>query len=230
MTEPFEQAWELLKMPMYHGTTEDAWQQIQDDGFLMPYDGPPDLTSGSWGGREKELQELLGMTDEEFEANYGGDWSFFWGDKSLPSMNTVGGKAGGIAMGANWVDGVDDAVILEINDKHPDSPYFMPEIPIPDKRLGRSISWDGQYDQRRTNKPIPLHLIRRLSQQEIEAAQAKDRMFADAEEQRERLMAELYASQSMRDAPDKDFYDHIAMRDKRTEWKRGQRDKYWGAE
>ena len=225
----FDTAWAIVKMPMYHGTTEDAWNQIQEEGFLKPYDAPPDLTCGSWGGREKELQELLGMSDDEFEAKYGGDWSFFWGDQATPNMNTVGGKAGARAMGAYWMDGVDDAVVLEIDDKHPDSPYFMPEIPIPDKRLGRSFAWDDQYDQRRTNKPIPLHLIRRLSQEEIEEAKATDQRFSDAEYERNRLMDELYRSRAMReDASDDDFYAHVDMRDRRDEWKRGQRKKYWG--
>ena len=224
----FDRAWAVTKMPVYHGTTEDAWNQIQEEGFLKPYDAPPDISVGSWVGKEKELQELLGMSDEEFEAKYGGDWSFFWGDQATPAINTVGGKAGAISMGANWVDGVDDAVVLEIDDKHPDSPHFMPEIPIPDKRLGRSIAWDGQYDQRRTNKLIPLHLIRRLSQEEIEEAQAKDERFYDAEQQRNRLMSEAYRSDAMLNAPDQDFYDHVNMRDRRNEWMRGQRKKYWG--
>ena len=224
----FDRAWVLLKMPVYHGTTEDAWEQIQEEGFLKPYDAPPDLTCGSWGGKEKELQELLGMSDEEFEAKYGGDWSFFWGDQAAPSMNTVGGKEGAIMMGAGWVDGVDNPVVLEIDDKHPDSPYFMPEIPIPDKRLGRSFAWDDQYDQRRTNKPIPAHLIRRLSQEEIEEAQTTDQMFSDAERQRSRFMDEAYRSNPMLEAPDDDFYAHVDMRDRRDEWKRGQRKKYWG--
>tara|TARA_B100000287_G_scaffold74523_1_gene66349 strand:+ start:865 stop:1557 length:693 start_codon:yes stop_codon:yes gene_type:complete len=225
----FDQAWSLVKMPMYHGTTEDAWEQIQEDGFLKPYDAPPDFTSGEWGSRKKELQELLGMSDEEFEAKYGGDWSFFWGDQATPTMSTVGGKAGAIMMGAGWMDGVDDAVVLEIDDKHPDSPYFMPEIPIPDKILGRSIAWDDEYDQRRTNKPIPAHLIRRLSQEEIEEAIATDEQFADAENERSRLMSDAYRSRAMREAPDEDFYAHVAMRDKRNEWARKRRKKYWGA-
>ena len=216
-------------MPMYHGTTEDAWEQIQEDAFLKPYDGPPDFTSGGWDSRKKELQELLGMSDEEFEAKYGGDWSFFWGDQATPTMSTVGDKAGAIMMGAGWMDGVDDAVVLEIDDKHPDSPYFMPEIPIPDKRLGRSIAWDDEYDQRRTNKPIPAHLIRRLSQEEIEEAIATDEQFSDAENERSRLMDDIYRSRAMREAPDEDFYAHVAMRDKRNEWARKWRKKYWGA-
>ena len=70
-------------------------------------------------------------------------------------------------MGANWVDGVENPVVLEIDDTHPDSPLFMSEIPIPDKRLGRSISWDGRYDQRRTNELISFHLIRQLLQEGI---------------------------------------------------------------
>jgi hypothetical protein len=224
----FDTAWSLMKMPMYHGTTEEAWKQIQEEGFLKPYDGPPDLTSGSWGGREKELQELLGMSDEEFEAKYGGDWSFFWGDQATPTNNSVGGKAGAIAMGAGWMDGEDDAVVLEIDDKHPDSPYFMPEIPIPDKRLGRSIAWDGRHDQRRTNKPIPAHLIRRVSQEAIEAAHEKDNSFHLAEGSRSQLMSELYRSKPMLQASDEDFYSHVNMRDRREEWKRNQGDKYWG--
>jgi hypothetical protein len=229
VSDAFQRGWDLVKMPMYHGTTEDAWEQIQEEGFLKPYDGPPDLASGSWVGKEKELQELLGMSDEEFEAKYGGDWSFFWGDQATPNMNTVGGKAGARAMGAYWMDNVeDDAVVLEINDKHPDSPYFMPEIPIPNKRLGRSIAWDEQYDQRRTNKPIPLHLIRRLSQKEIEEAQATDQQFSDAESERSRLMDDAYRSQAMSETSDEDFYAHVAMRDKRKEWMRKQRKKYWG--
>ena len=224
----FESAWALVKAPMYHGTNQDAWERIQEEGFLKPYDAPPDISVGSWVGKEKELQELLGMSDDEFERNFGGDWSFFWGDQANPSIDTVGGKAGAISMGANWVEGVDNPVVLEIDDTHPDSPLFMSEIPIPDKILGRSVSWDGRYDQRRTNEPIPLHLIRRLSQEEIEAAQAKDERFYNAEKQRDRLMSEAYRSDAMLNAPDQDFYDHVNMRDRRNEWVRGQREKYWG--
>lgn len=225
----FDKAWDIVKMSMYHGTTEDAWKQIQEEGFLKPYDAPPDLTCGNWDGKEKELQELLGLSDKEFETYYGGDWSFFWGDQATPTMNTVGGKAGAITMGADWMHGEDDAVVLEIDDKHPDSPYFMPEIPIPDKRLGRSFAWDDEFDQRRTNKPIPAHLIRQLTQEEIEEAQATHQMFNDSESQRSRLMDELYRSRAMReDAADEDFYAYVDMRDRRNEWKRGQRKKYWG--
>ena len=224
----FSEAWSLMKAPMYHGTNKDAWEQIQDEGFLKPYDAPPDLTCGNWSGKEKELQELLGMSDEEFKTKYGGDWSYFWGDKAKPSMNTVGGKAGAVTMGAGWMDGEDDAVVLEIDDNHPDSPYFMPEIPIPHKQLGRAIGWDEEYDQRRTNKPIPAHLIRRLSQEEIEEAKGKDAMFSDAEQQRGRLMDEAYRSKPMLTASDDDFYTHVAMRDRRNEWRQGQRKNYWG--
>ncbi len=90
----FETAWALVKAPMYHGTNQDAWERIQEEGFLKPYDAPPDISVGSWVGKEKELQELLGMSDDEFERNFGGDWSFFWGDQAKPSIDTVGGKAG----------------------------------------------------------------------------------------------------------------------------------------
>jgi hypothetical protein len=217
----FEKAWAMLKMPVYHGTTEDAWEKIQQDGFLMPTERPPDIEYGNYQGKEKELQEILGMSDEEFETNFGGDWSFFWGDSAKPGMQTVGGKAGAITLGANWVDGVDSPVVLEIDDSQPHSPVFMPEIPI------EGIAWDEQYDQRRTNQPIPIDLIRRLSQSEIEEAQAKEEMFFDAERERDRLMAEAYRSQAMLNAPDDDFYSFVDMRDKRNTWKRNPKKRYW---
>jgi hypothetical protein len=163
----FDRAWDLLKMPVYHGTTEDSWERIQEEG-LKPTDHAPQL----YDYTEEEIKEIMGISDEEFEHKFGGDWNFFYGDQAPPQSYWLGGKPGAITNAQQWSDDMDGGpVVLEIDDRHPDSPFFMPEPKMD------GYAFNEAKDQRRSNKIVPPHLIRRVSPEEIEQASGKHEQY-----------------------------------------------------
>ena len=106
-------------------------------------------------------------------------------------------------------------VVLEIDDRHPDSPYFMPE-PRHDRK---SPAFNEPLDQRRTNKVIPPHLIRQIPQDEIEAILQDQERYSLANRQREDMLNELvdYAVRDFSgnrddEVAEADFNQALAMR------------------
>ena len=182
-------AWEVVKMPVYHGTTAENAKKIMQEG-LKPTDHAPQLYDFDM----EQIQEALGFDDQQMEDIFGGDWNFFYGDKAKPSLSTMGGKQAAISSAMDWVDGMmggeeegGGPVVLEIDDRHPDSPFFMPEPRIrPDEQAFNEFK-----DQRRSNKVIPPHLIRQLSQDEVDRAIQSEEDYYTANEERADLMTEI---------------------------------------
>ena len=220
MSDAFSQAWAVVKMPVYHGTTEENMKRIMQEG-LQPTDVAPQFIDYGYD----EIKEGLGYDDEQMDQYFGGKWSFYWGDRAEPTPYLLGGKKGAKQAAYDWV--VDDdgkPVVLEIDDRHPDSPYFMPE-----PRLNRKYpAFNEAKDQRRTNKVVPPHLIRQIPQDEIEAIIQDQEKYALANRQREDMLNELvdYAtkdfSNSGRDeVAEADFNQALAMRLAMGEYMRG---------
>ncbi len=178
-------AWEVVKMPVYHGTTAENAKKIMQEG-LKPTDHAPQLYDFDM----EEIQEALGFDDQQMEDIFGGNWNFFYGDKAKPSLSTMGGKQAAITSAKDWVDDEEEGggpVVLEIDDRHPDSPFFMPEPRIrPDEP-----AFNEPKDQRRSNKVIPPHLIRQLSQDEVDRAIQSEEDYYTANEERADLMSEI---------------------------------------
>jgi len=177
----FNRAWNLVKMPVYHGTDEDSWQRIQEEG-LKPTDHAPQLFEYD----PEEIRDILGIDDEEYGHKFGGDWNFFYGDQAPHDGYLLGGRTGAIINASEWVADQEEApVVLEIDDKHPDSPFFMPE-----PKIGNS-AFNEAKDQRRSNKIVPPHLIRRVSPEEIEQAYRKNEQYQTSLDDTEKLLDEL---------------------------------------
>ena len=104
----FDTAWALLKMPLFHGTTEDRLESIMREG-LKPYSELP------WGEWDRLVQE--GVIDEDED---GGTWLY----TAVNDLSEPGKYAGwGLASqdgryGRGWKPNV-APVILEIPDRNP---------------------------------------------------------------------------------------------------------------
>jgi len=176
----FDRAWMLAKMPMYHGTSEEAWRDIQQEG-LKPTD-------------------RLGYDEGEL-ANDETRYAWAHGDRGYPHPHKLGpggvpsaifnslsyaddGYFGPSRAGTDTYDG--KGVVLEISD---DAPGFR-EAPI-----GRSDGqrWKHQAgrDIRISPETIPPEFIRRLSGDEINAGLRAYSQFRQAEEERRKLMMDL---------------------------------------
>jgi len=170
--EPFEVAWDMvIKMPLYHATSKDAWESIQRQG-LKPTAIAPELLDDFGTDRpgEERLRETHG---DDFERLFGGEWSFHFGNKpdydSKYDGNTLAmGNATSRLIDLEMYDQDPDdpfntGVVLEIDDTHPDAPRFLSL-----KDLG---GWWGIGDDwRRTNQIIPPHIIRQVPREELDAA------------------------------------------------------------
>lgn len=186
----FEQAWDVVKMPVYHGTTAQRAESIMRDG-LKPQSKAPQLYENYW----EDIQEALGLDDQKMEEFFGGDWNFFYGDKAKPSLESMGGRESAISNAFDWMDGQYESgkrggggpVVLEIDDQHPDSPFFMPEMRLRPDEPG----FNEQKDQRRSSKVIPPHLIRQLGQDEVDRAVQSEEGYFTANDDRANLMDEL---------------------------------------
>mgnify|MGYP003658217459 CR=1 FL=1 len=225
----FEQAFALLKMPVYHGTTEDAWEQIQEEG-INPTDHAPQLFEHQW----HNIQEELGLSDEEMQRIIGGDWSFYYGDQAENQPHSLGGKTSAMLNALEWTDQDHEdgnhGVVLEIDDKHPDSPFFMPEPKID------GYGFNEAKDQRRTNKPVPPHLIRRVTQEELDAARGRQSEYSPVHNRASQWLNELIGGmvQNKYGGSDEDFHDVLDMRSRLNNWIRHANTKsemnepYWG--
>lgn len=207
----FESAWSIVKMPVYHGTSEENMRRIMQEG-LQPTEIAPQFLESDYD----EIKEALGYDDEQMDQYFGGDWSFYYGDRAEPTPYLLGGRKGAIQAAHDWViDHDEKPVVLEIDDRHPDSPFFMPE-----PRVTRNLPAFNEFlDQRRTNKVVPPHLIRQIPQDEIEAIIQDQERYSLANRQREDMLNELvdYAtrdfSNSGRDeVGEADFNQALAMR------------------
>lgn len=224
----FESAWSIVKMPVYHGTTEENMRRIMQEG-LQPTEIAPQFIENDYD----EIKEFLGYDDEKMNQYFGGDWSFYYGDRAEPQPYLLGGRKGAI-QAAYDLHGVKDygkPVVLEIDDRHPDSPYFMPEPRI----TRNSPAFDEAMDQRRTNKVIPPHLIRQIPQDEIEAIIQDQERYSLANRQRQDMLHDLvdYAARDFSNAKrmnywtggidvgEADFNHSLALRLAMDEYMRG---------
>ena len=184
----FESAWSIVKMPVYHGTSEENMRRIMQEG-LQPTEEAPQFIDRYYD----EIKEALGYDDEQMDQYFGGDWSFYYGDRAEPQPHLLGGRKGAIMGAHDWaldrfLTTTDyPPVVLEIDDRHPDSPYFMPE-PRVDKK---SPAFNEFLDQRRTNKVVPPHLIRQIPQDEIEAILQDQERYSLANRQRQDMLYDL---------------------------------------
>ena len=217
----------LQKMPVYHGTSEEGWEKIQQEG-LHPTDHAPQLFDHGWF----DIQEKLGLDADEMSRIMGGDWSFYYGDQAENTPWSLGGKEGAMINANEWRLGHDNEekpVVLEINDKHPDSPFFMPEPKID------GYGFNERKDQRRTNKVVPPHLIRRVSQEELDDAHKRDSDYSRYHDRTAYLMEELIRGmiQNKYGGSDEDFHDVLDMKNRLWNWIRnaeniGGAEPYWG--
>ena len=202
----------LQKMPVYHGTSEEGWEKIQQEG-LHPTDHAPQLFDHGWF----DIQEKLGLDADEMSRIMGGDWSFYYGDQAENTPWSLGGKEGAMINANEWRLGHDNEekpVVLEINDKHPDSPFFMPEPKID------GYGFNERKDQRRTSKVVPPHLIRRVSQEELDDAHKRDSDYSRYHDRTAYLMEELIRGmiQNKYGGSDEDFHDVLDMKNRLWNW------------
>ena len=216
----FESAWSIVKMPVYHGTSEENMRRIMQEG-LQPTEIAPQFIDYDYD----EIKEGMGYDDEQMDQYFGGDWSFYYGDRAEPTPYLLGGRKGAIQAAHDWVMDIDGKpVVLEIDDRHPDSPYFMPE-PRHDRK---SPAFNEAMDQRRTNKVVPPHLIRQIPQDEIEAILQDQQRYSLANRQREDMLNELvdyavrdFSNSSRDDVAEADFNQALAMRLAMDKYMRG---------
>lgn len=214
----FDTAFALLKMPLYHGTNEEAWEKIQQEG-LKPTDHAPQL----FDFREEDIREEYG---DDYDRLFGGDWAFAYGDDAKPARHWIGGKNAGITNAKDWVTDNHDSVVLEIDDSHP----FIREPPVTD-RHGSMIGENRPYifneakDQRRTNQVIPPHLIRRLSNEEIADAYEKQRHYQRMQDNNSQWMEEMIHANIRNELPmtDDEFTDLLEMRRRHSLWGQNRR-------
>lgn len=200
----FDQAWDLVKMPMYHGTSEDAWEKIQQEG-LKPSD-----TLG--------YEEWIGDDVDETE------YAFAHGDRGYPHPHVLG--PGGVPSaifnsltyandewfgpsktGKATYDG--KGVVLEISD---DAPGWI-EQPSVGMSGGESYRHQGGKDIRLSPETTPPEFIRRVSPEEIDDALRAYYQYRQAEEDRRRLMLDLEWSGGLR-GEDKEEFERIMYGDR----------------
>jgi hypothetical protein len=209
----FDRAWALLKMPLYHGTNEEAWEKIQQEG-LKPTDHAPQLF-------DMNEATIRGQYGDDYDRLFGGDWAFAYGDDAKLKRWWIGGKNAGITSADDWVMDDDNKVILEINDSHP----FIREPPVIDESgglagKGQPYIFNGDKDQRRTNQVIPPHLIRRLSGEEIQAAYDKQGEYRQIMENNTEWMEEMLQEMLSGRLPmtDEQFANLLQMRQRYSMW------------
>ena len=185
----FDQAWNLVKMPVYHGTDEKNLRSIMERGLLPTAEAPQFLDH-----TYDEVKEMLGYDDDKMNQYFGGDWSFYYGDKAKTMGDDgeigdwVGGRAGAIRDAHDWASAMyNRPMVLEIDDQHPDSPFFMPEPTL----VPGTQAFNEHKDQRRARGVIPPHLIRRLPQKEVDEALKVQDDYRQAQEDRDDLFLEL---------------------------------------
>jgi len=206
-------AFDLLKMPLYHGTNEEAWEKIQQEG-LKPTDQAPQLFDFTEGHIREQY------SDEDYEKLFGGDWAFAYGDKSAPSRHWAGGKNAGIRNAKEWAGSNHDDVVLEIDDSHP----FIDEPPINEGGAysvgDKPFIFNEGKDQRRTNQTIPAHLIRRVSDEETQAAYDGGEKYYEMMENNTRWMDEMVQQAVRNESPltDEQFDDLLQMRLRYSKW------------
>ena len=198
----FDRAWGVVKMPMYHGTSEDAWEKIQQDG-LKPSDV---LGYEEW--KDDEIDET--------------EYAFAHGDKGYPHPHVKG--PGGVPSaifnsltysGDEWFgpsktgkDTYDGpGVVLEISD---DAPGFK-EQPFTGMSGEESYRHQAGKDIRISPETTPPEFIRRVSGEEVDNALRAYNQYRQAEEDRRKLMFELEWS-GLRDE-DREAFERIMYGD-----------------
>jgi len=206
--------WAILKMPLYHGTTADAWEQIQREG-LKTTDHAPQFFEHD----EEDIREQYG---DDFERLFGGDWAFAYGDQAKLQPFFLGGRAGAIINANEWASQDDESntVVLEIDDSHP----FIEEPPIIDED-GDVTVFNQNKDQRRTNQIIPPHLIRRLSSEEVADAHRRQSQYSRMQRNNETWLDEMVREATRRNGlsmTDDEFSHLLDMRLRHSLWNQRQ--------
>jgi hypothetical protein len=159
---PFDQAWALLKMPMYHGTSPDKLESILREG-IRPTSYSPIYHDYS----EEEIRDAMkrsGIPEEEIEERF------------MREVGTMDDKFAFLYPNAEdaqtWADG---GPVLEIDDTHEDmpelmgepfypqpedSPYLDEELYGPSQVENLESGFDSHMGQKKTRGVIPPHLIR----------------------------------------------------------------------
>jgi len=175
---PFDQAWGLLKMPLYHGTTPENAEQIMRFG-MTPLSQAPQL----YEMEPEEIQEAMiaaGRDSADYEKLFGGNWNFAYGDQS--------GREPAISDAYDWaltnpkphyapLEEFRPAspVVIEIDENHPDAPEFMLEPYFPELKNSDldfyhdplSHGFNRHKNQMRTNQIIPPSTMRILPPEEV---------------------------------------------------------------
>ena len=174
----FDIAWDIAKMPMYHGTSKDAWEKIQREG----------------------LRPTMYLDYDEWEDDEGDDtdYAFAHGDRGYPHPYSLGpgGSASAITHSLAYADPEFDlgenetydgeGVVLEIGD---DAPGWH-EQPT-GVSGGEPYKFQGGRDIRLNADVTPPEFIRRVSPEEIDDALRRYKRFREAEEERRKLMLDL---------------------------------------
>ena len=162
VTKAFDFAWNLGKMPVYHGTTREAWDRIQNEGIR--HDIPEDKRVGGeeggavppqqWDNSREDILEALSHTYPEiaeqlYERWFGGrDWTFGFHAPADDPEEMAEAKR----QAAGWGD-----VVLEIDDDLD----WVNENLMNSKiapQVGEMDGWD--FNQVRVRGPIPSENIR----------------------------------------------------------------------
>ena len=170
----FERAWGLIKMPMYHGTSKDAWERIQREG----------------------LKPTMYLDYDEIDDDT--DYAFAHGDRGYPHPYSLGpgGSASAITHSLAYADPEFDlgenetydgeGVVLEIGDDAPgwhEQPTGMSG--------GGPYKFQAGRDIRLNADVTPPEFIRRVGPEEINDALRRYKRFREAEEKRRKLMFDL---------------------------------------
>ena len=200
----FDQAWDLVKMPMYHGTSEDAWEKIQREGLK------PTETLGYEDWKDDKIDET--------------EYAFAHGDKGYPHPQVLGPGGVPSAIFNSLTYANDDyfgpsktdkdtydgkGVVLEISD---DAPGWneQPSIGMSD---GEPYKHQGGRDIRLSPEMTSPEFIRRVSPEEINDALRRYNQFRRAEEDRRKLMFDLEWSGGLR-GEDREAFERILYGDR----------------
>ena len=179
----FEQAWGVVKMPMYHGTSKEAYEKIMREG-LRPTE------TVDYDEADEDPDQI-----DDFDTRY--VWAH--GDKGYPHPHVLGpgGKPSAIFQSLRYsgdnpslrdlrnLNIPDNAAVLEISD---DAPGFaLPPI------VGGRRHQAGR-DVRISPETISPEFIRRVSDDEILSALREYNAFRQAEEERRRMVQGLFSS------------------------------------
>ena len=156
----------VLKMPLYHGTSKEAAESIMQQGLLPTGGHAPQLFEHS-PEEIREAMQLAGIDPSKYDELIGGyddEFGFAYAGENKAMRHA-----------ASWAEDYhgDDATVLEIDETHPDMPFFMHEPSFPQpydspyEGTPLDYGFNSHKGQVRTPHIIPPHLIRIVPQSEL---------------------------------------------------------------